>query len=124
MQENLNLQTNRLFNYNEALNRIGGDKTFLLELINDYTSDFDHHFSDISIAVEEGNFSEIEVIGHTLKGSSAMLSLITLSLISAQMEIAGVEKNISGAKKLLPELKNEFEKLMDFLFKNNLFHLN
>lgn len=124
MQENLDLQTNRLINYNEALNRMGGDETFLSELLNDYITDFDHYCSKIKFAVEESNFAEISMIGHTLKGSSEMLSLITISLISSQMEIAGVEKNIFSAKRLLLELKNEFEKLMDLFSKIKLIQLN
>jgi len=124
MQENLNMQTNRLINYNEALNRMGGDEIFLSELINDYITDFNHYYSNIKVAVEENAFSEISVIGHTLKGSSEMLSLISLSLISSQMEIAGVEKNISSARKLLSELKNEFKILIDFLHKIKLIQLN
>ncbi len=124
MQENLALQTNRLINYNEALKRMGGDALFLSELINDYITDFDHYYSNIKVAVEENDFPEISVIGHTLKGSSEMLSLISLSLISAQMEIAGIDKNISSAEKLLSELKNEFKNLMYFLQKVKLVQLN
>ncbi|MCK5222932.1 MAG: Hpt domain-containing protein [Candidatus Aminicenantes bacterium] len=124
MQENLTLQTNSLINYDEALNRMGGDETFLSELINDYITDFNHYFLKIKFAIEDDDFSEISLIGHTLKGSSAMLSLITISLISSQMEIAGVEKNIFSAKRLLLELKNEFEKLMDLFSKIKLIQLN
>ena len=124
MQENLTLQTNSLINYDEALNRMGGDETFLSELINDYITDFNHYFLKIKFAIEDDDFSEISLIGHTLKGSSAMLSITTLCHISSQMEIAGIEKNISNARKLLSELKNEFKNLMNFLNKIKLIQLN
>jgi len=124
MQENLTLQTNNLINYSEALNRMGGDETFLSELINDYITDFNHYFLKITIAIEDGDFSEISLIGHTLKGSSSMLSIPTLGHIASQMEIAGIERNISSAGKILLELKKEFKNLMDFLYKMKFIQLN
>ncbi len=53
-----------------------------------------------------------------------MLSLTSLNQLSAKMEIAGVEKKISVAKKLVSAMKIEFENLIDFLSKNNLVQVN
>ena len=63
------------------------------------------------------NFSEINLIGHTLKGSAAMLSLNNLKDWSFQMEIAGKDKDLSLAKKALDNLEKEFEELTVYLDK-------
>ena len=98
-----------------ALERIGGDKAFLFDLVNIYIEDFIDKFEKLRAAVKEENFETIKDIGHNLKGSSANLSLPILQEISYQIEIAGKEKNIEKAKENLSLLKEEFHRLQDFL---------
>ena len=103
--------------YTAALKRMGGDEAFLQELINDFVENFQTYFQYLQRAVSQENFSEINLIGHTLKGSAAMLSLNNLKDWSFQMEIAGKDKDLSLAKKALDNLEKEFEELTVYLDK-------
>ena len=98
-----------------ALERIGGEESFLFDLIDIYIEDFIEKFEKLKTAVEEENFDTIKDIGHNLKGSSANLSLPILQEISYQIEIAGKERNLNKAKENLSLLKEEFHRLQDFL---------
>jgi HPt (histidine-containing phosphotransfer) domain-containing protein len=98
-----------------ALERIGGDESFLFDLVNIYIEDFTDKFEKLKAAVEEGNFETITDIGHSLKGSSANLSLTLLQEISYQFEIAGKEGNLERAEKNLDLLIEEFQRLKNFL---------
>lgn len=104
----------------EALDRIGQEKEFLLYLIDLYKQEFLDRFSQLKQSVEKKEFSSIQEIGHSLKGSSANLSLPPLREIFWRMEEAGKNKDLSEAKKLFPLLKEEFERLEKFLQKQNL----
>ncbi|MFQ5722325.1 MAG: Hpt domain-containing protein [Candidatus Aminicenantales bacterium] len=102
-----------------VLERIGGDESFLQELLNLYTEDFSEKFEELKQAIDQQNFEAIQKIGHTLKGSSANLSLNSLQEASFEMEKAGREKNIEMARQTLSLLDNEFQRLREFL-KNKL----
>jgi len=98
-----------------ALERIGGDSSFLDELLELYQSDFMEKFGLLRRAVEEKNFLSIQEIGHGLKGASANLSLLDLQRISYNLELAGREKNLTLAEQSLRDLEEGFRNLKSFL---------
>ena len=114
-----NEQNSKIIDYSSALERVGGDVSFLKELINLYIEDFGEKFAQLQKAVELENLDQVKEIGHSLKGSSGNLSLPSLQEASYQMEMAGKEKNIDKAKKALTLLDQEFRQLNEFLLKNN-----
>ena len=102
-----------------ALERIGGDESFLHDLINIYVEDFLEKFERLQKAVETENFEAIKELGHNLKGSSANLSLIYLQEISYEMEAAGAERDLGKAKENLLLLEQEFRRLKEYLSREN-----
>ena len=98
-----------------ALERIGGDESFLFDLINIYTEDFSGKFTKLQKAVQSEEFETIRELGHNLKGSSANLSLIPLQEISFDIEEAGKTRDIEKARKSLCLLEQEFRRLQDYL---------
>ncbi len=103
--------------YPSVLERIGGDKSFLEELLNLYLEDFSEKYEQLQKAIEQKKFDLIHELGHSLRGSSANLSLTFLQETSFHLEVAGRERNVEKAKKALALLEQEFKKLKDFLSK-------
>lgn len=103
--------------YQFALKRVGGDESFLEELLDLYFEDFPQKIERLQMAIEQKKFELIRKLGHSLKGSSSTLSLTFLQEASFQMEMAGGNKDIVKANKALAFLKQEFKKLEDFLSK-------
>ena len=101
--------------YSSSLERVGGDKSFLMELLDLYLEEFSGKFTPLQEAIQQNKFDLIHELGHSLKGSSANLSLIFLQEASFQMETAGKERDIEKAKKALFQLEQEFKRLKDFL---------
>ncbi|MGD8535511.1 MAG: Hpt domain-containing protein [Candidatus Aminicenantes bacterium] len=101
--------------YPSSLERVGGDKSFLMELLALYLEEFSEKHTQLQEAIQQKKFDLIHELGHSLKGSSANLSLVFLEEASFQMETAGKEKDIEKAKKVLSRLEQEFKRLKDFL---------
>jgi CheY-like chemotaxis protein len=100
--------------YPALLKRLAGDESFLKELLGMYFEDFPKKYAELQKAVEEQNFDLIFKLGHSLKGSSANLSMPHLREASSQMETAGRDESIENAKKALITLEQEFKRLKDF----------
>jgi CheY-like chemotaxis protein len=98
-----------------VLERIGGDESFLMQLIDIYIEDFVAKYELLAKAVKQSDFEAIQMIGHSLKGSSGNLSLNGLYRISSGIELSGKEKDIGHAKILLEQLIEEFATFKDFL---------
>ncbi len=103
--------------YQSALERVGGDESFLGELLDLYFEDFPQKIEKLQVAIENKKFELIRKLGHGLKGSSSTLSLTFLQEASSQMEMAGGDKDIVKANKSLALLEQEFKRLRDFLSK-------
>lgn len=101
--------------YPSVLERLGGDESFLKELLDLFRVDFSERYRQLQKAIEGENFNQIKELGHTLKGSSANLSLTFLQEVSSKMETAGREDNIEKAKDALALLEEGFKRLEDFL---------
>lgn len=108
-------KTDLPLDYASALERTGGDESFLKELLSLFLEDFPEKFRQLQKAIEDKNFDQIKKLGHTIKGSSANLSLTFLQEASLKMEMAGRENDIKKVKDALALLEGEFKRLEDFL---------
>jgi len=108
-------QKNSPIDYPSALARIGDDASFLSELLELYTLDFEAKCQKLGSAIEAEDFPAIQELGHSLKGASANLSLPFLQRASYDMETAGRDKDIQKAQESLSELQKEFTNLKDFI---------
>ncbi len=102
-------------NWQEALERVGGDEAFLQDLLNIYSEEFEKKFAELKLAVEGKDFRTIREAGHYLKGASANLSLPALREASWKMEKAGTNSDLEAAREALSLLKKEFQRLQEFL---------
>ena len=112
-------QHNSPIDYPSALARIGNDESFLNELLELYLMDFEAKQEDLRAAIEGMDFISIQEIGHSLKGSSANLSLTFLKRAAYEMETAGKDRDIDKAKKTLGVLLHEFQSLKTHLAVKN-----
>jgi CheY-like chemotaxis protein len=98
-----------------AMERIGGDESFLHELIDIYIEDFIQKYDTLKEAIIQEDFKSITEIGHSLRGSSGNLSLNGLHETCTGIELSGKKEDIEQSKFLFIRLNEEFEKLKDFL---------
>lgn len=120
MEKSMVLLKSTSINYNEALNRMGGDEIFLFELFDDFISEFGKYYRTLVNGVLQNDYEVITVTGHTLKGSSAMLSLKRMNQLSAQLEIAGNSENMKKIKILVKQIGNEFSSLETLFSKSQM----
>jgi len=95
----------------------GEKKIFLMSFLIfiHHSSEFSKYFKKLQDAIHNKDFLSIQEVGHTLKGSSANLSLPGLQEASLQMEMAGKRKNSKKAKEALHLLDKEIRKLKDHI---------
>lgn len=112
-KEVINYQNN-LINIDEAVERLGGDKSFLFELLNDFVGDFHQYLNELQEEITKEDFDRIYVIGHTIKGAAATLSLNGIRELSYMMEKSGKEKDLKKAMEIYDKLLAEYENLVDY----------
>ena len=106
--------------FGEVLDRIGGDTSFLKELLNIYFQEYEKKKGLLDRAIADQDFTQLSELGHSLKGSSANLSLTRLRKIAHVLETAGKEKKLQSAREAVQALDVEVESLRAFLAKNQL----
>jgi HPt (histidine-containing phosphotransfer) domain-containing protein len=106
---------NNPIDYPSALARIGNDESFLAELLDLYKMDFEVKIEGLQDAIDKEDFVSMQELGHSLKGSSANLSLPYLQEAALEMESAGRNRNIDKARGALGTLGQEFQNLQEFL---------
>lgn len=108
-------QGNNPIDLPSALERIGNDESFLVELLDLYKMDFKAKVEGLQNAIDQEDFVSIQELGHSLKGSSANLSLPYLQEAALDMESAGRNRNLDKARGALSTLGQEFQNLQEFL---------
>jgi two-component system, sensor histidine kinase and response regulator len=99
----------------DALNRIGGDRSFLKELLDIYFREYAEKRPHLEEAITRLEYVRVSELGHSLKGASANLSLPRLQKVAYTLETAGREKKIQLIKETVLSLEAEVEALKNFL---------
>ena len=98
-----------------VLERIGGEKEFLHELLDLFNKDFEEKIGRLREALEKEDFRSIGEIGHALKGASSNLSLLPLQAACRSLEEAGRGSDIVLAREALSRMEKEHARLQAFI---------
>ena len=120
MSEPIKLGKHDPIDLTDALDRIGGDTSFLVELLNIYFEEYSEKKRLLEEAIARQDFIEISELGHSLKGASANLSLTRLQKAALSLELAGKEREIQGVREAADALEIEIDHLKAYLQMNPL----
>ncbi len=115
MSESANFDKLRPIDFCEVLDRIGGDTSFLNELLDIYFQEYAEKKRLLEEAVAREDFKQVCELAHSLKGASANLGLARLRRVAFSLETAGRERQIQLAQGAVRSLEMEIQTLKDFL---------
>ncbi len=115
MPDPLNSQGVQPIDFGAVLDRIGGDASFLKDLLDLYFREFAEKKHLLEDALASGDSVQIQEVGHSLKGASANLSLAPLQKLALAIEMAGRDKDLGRAQRAIGALGTEFLRLKAFL---------
>ena len=98
----------KVINMNEALDRLGGDSDVFKEAVSMFLDQMVARSQELKNAISQNNFSELAMLGHTLKSSSAIVGAKTLQPLFIALENTGKEKNGAVAALLVGQIEKEF----------------
>lgn len=115
MPDPVHSESSQPIDFSTVLERIGGDVSFLQELLDLYSQEFAEKKHLLEEALARGDSTQIQEVGHSLKGASANLSLAPLQRLSLAIEMAGRENDLGKARQAMGALGAEFIRLKAFL---------
>lgn len=104
--ENLDLP---IWDKNDFMDTIGNDTEFGKKLLSDYIEQTSTLLTDLPKSIAVNDFSEIQKIGHTIKGSSGTISAKILSEFGKQTEDAAKLSDIEQVKIAHEKLDEAFK---------------
>lgn len=110
----------KVIDWTLALEQVGQDESFLLEVLNDLIHEIDVGVVDIQSGIDKSDFDTVRKVAHRIKGSASYLNCDHLQKISFELQNAG-DKGDRGTgkaselwaqiKELFADLKTAFEDL-------------
>lgn len=101
--------------FEELLDRIGGDREFALELLNEWVETLDKEIAELTKAVEHKDAEGLRYRAHTLRGSAANLAAKEFARLATVCEQAAKEANFKEAEATLPKMTEEAETLLSIV---------
>ena len=105
----------KLIDFEIALDRLGGDKDFLLELYDELNEQMNLTLEQIQSAVESSDFTQLRSVAHGMKGASSNLGADRLSAYFRQLEKLGSDQSVSGATEIVDKIKLTHTEMLNYL---------
>ncbi len=97
------------------MEKLDGDEEICGAILQDFILDLSDQMSRLTAAVDEGRFSEVADLAHSIKGSAFGVGAMALGELAIQIEVAGKENDIENLQPLIVEFKSGFSDLRDAL---------
>ena len=102
-------------NLDKALERALGDKEFLENMLEQFTTTLPGQIEALRTALEQGNGETLQQEAHRLKGLAANLSIDEMAAAAFELEQMGREGNLEAGGKALGELENEVARFQAYV---------
>ncbi len=98
--------------FDEALDRVEGDRELLEELMGMFTVECSHDMAEIHKSLEARDMGLLERLAHTLKGAAATLAAGAVSSAAAALEKQARTGEVGNAEQLFETLRREMDRLL------------
>jgi two-component system, sensor histidine kinase and response regulator len=99
------------FDAEELLDRVGGDREFLGELVELFVGSYPEHLAAIRRAMLQCDAAALERSAHSLKGSVANFAAPRAVDAALQLELVAAGGDLAGAGEALDELETTLARL-------------
>lgn len=98
-------------NSQELLERVGGDRELVSELLECFRRDYPAQIQQARAALVRAESKGVENAAHSLKGALANLAASNAHALAAQLENLGQSGQFSRAHEILADLERELERV-------------
>ncbi len=109
MQATSSSEDEKIFNYEEALSRYGGDNDILKTIINIYLEDTKERLGKIAFSFKENDFDTVSRIAHSIKGGASYIGADILRNIAYEIEAALKKGKSENIETLIKKIHDDFE---------------
>jgi CheY-like chemotaxis protein len=106
------LGSGQLLNWNEALERVGGNAQMLKDLVALFLEEGPRLLAEIRRAMDQGNAAELRRQAHTLKGSAALFAAEPTVRAARLLEYLGRDGKLEEAERAWSEMEQEMGGLL------------
>jgi HPt (histidine-containing phosphotransfer) domain-containing protein len=92
----------------QALEMVGGDRTFLTELVDTYRIDGAERIAEMRAALAAEAAADLQRAAHTLKGSSATLGAVELADACREVEHAARDGHLDDLPTRIDDIETAF----------------
>jgi HPt (histidine-containing phosphotransfer) domain-containing protein len=98
-----------------ALNRLGGNRDLLRDLIRFFADDAPNLLGQIETGIQQGNARQVQLAAHSLVGLSANFEALPCKALAAQVDAHARDGNLAAAAERYPELEASVQALLGAL---------
>lgn len=91
----------------EGIRRVANNKKLYDKLLFRIAAELPQNIVDFENALSDSNFENLSILAHTLKGSSANLSITPIKESATRLELAAKNQDASACSAALAELKSK-----------------
>ncbi|MBW1899255.1 MAG: response regulator [Deltaproteobacteria bacterium] len=95
------------FLFEEALERVMGDKALLREILQQFADYLPETMNKLKVLISDGAFDDLKKEAHSLKGAAGNLSAKTIAEAAFILETACSENSVKGVSKAVLEIEKE-----------------
>ena len=92
----------------KLLEMVGGEKVYLVELIDSFLADAPQLLADMEQAAEGGNAAALRLTAHSLKSNAADFGAAALRDLCKELEMRGKNGDLVGVTDLVQQAKATF----------------
>ncbi|RMD85633.1 MAG: Hpt domain-containing protein [Candidatus Dadabacteria bacterium] len=108
-KENIEVDEEVLFDLEDALDRVDGDKELLQELIGMFFDSYESEISKIEEAISSKNYPEVNSLSHSIKSALGNLGAKAAFNLAYKLELMGKNEDLADAEDTLEKLKEAIE---------------
>jgi len=100
--------------------QVPGDSSFIRLLLSRFIEDLPKQVDRLENSILEGDIQKIQLQAHTIKGASATVAAEMLRDSAERMERAAMKEDMELVRKIIPELRTDYQNLKETLEKSGL----
>ena len=112
------MEVHVIFDRNALLTHVGGDQSFLRELIVESIAVLPDHLDNIDNAIEEGNAEKLRKAAHKMKGGLRAIYALNAAHLADDLETAAESGDLEKSADIRDELAIVIDETLEELRKN------